>query len=569
MNRLVLAASLTSCLFATRAAAQFTDPRCANVASADFRAAELFNKNGAGAGVADGSLTEPVQFDLHAVRNAQGALTAVDIYFVQRLGVVKRYDGAAKKVAALGTIPNWGKVDNGLMGLALHPDFARNRWIYFWYSPNQLVGQNRKLRLTRITMKADYTLDMGSEKILIEILASKTDSYHSGGPMAFDRHGDLWITIGNNSPDLEPNTLNVLSTTDSTQSAEWGPSNTASMRGGIIRIHPDSTSKGYAIPKGNFGEYWADEFAKQGKAALADQYRNPAKVLPEVYVKGNRSNYSIALHPTKDWLAWGEVNYAGTNDEYNLVSRPSFVGFPYFHANNAPTGAHGKSAAAPVNNSPFNSGVNELPPAVPGLINNLINVAITGPIYVFDSTLDSEVKFPPHMSQTWITMSWSASQMHIHNLEAAQPGVQKTTRADNGLLSALKLRNPLQAKYGPEGALYVLNYDGSYSAINPGLTRVEYIGSCKVPVKTIRVAALPEADLEIVLAGGNLRIGGSGRHEFSVHGLDGRLLGTWSGEGRAAYSLPVLAGERGLRKGIYLLRVKTPEGSLVRNLSLL
>lgn len=553
MNRPFAAPALALLLWPSMAAAQFTDPRCAPVAAADFKATELFNKNGTlGALTADATLEEPVQFDLHPVKQ-NGQVTAIDIYFVQRLGGVKRYDGTAKKVSSLGSIPTLGKVDNGLMGLAVHPDFAGNRWIYFWYCPPQLVGQNRQLKLTRITVTPDYKLDMASEKVLIQILASKSDAYHSGGPMQFDREGNLWVTVGNNSPDLNLETMNVLSNTDSTQSAEWGPSNTASLRGGILRIRPDSSAKGYTVPKGNFGEHWAAEFAKQGKAALADQYRNPAKVLPEVYVKGNRSNYSLALHPRKLWLAWGEVNYSNQNDEFNLVTQPVFAGFPYFHANNAPTGSHGKSVSAPTNDSPFNSGVSELPPAVPGTINNLVNTAITGPLYAFDTSLQSDTKFPPQMGETWITFGWASGLLHIHNLDG-QGKVLKTTRADNGLLINLKLRKPLQAKYGPEGALYMLNYDGSYNSINPSVTRVDYVGACKVSVSA-RPSAVPDPAEGIALAGSRLLVSRPGHHAMTLMDANGRTRLSLRVSAGANYDLAAMRRDAGLEAGVYILRI--------------
>lgn len=552
-------------LAVSAAEAQFAYPGCADLKPADFRVTELFTKaGGAGVGIADAGLAEPVQMDLHAVRKGD-TLSHVDIYFVQRLGAVKHYDGAAKRIATLGTIANLGKVDNALMGLALHPDFSRNRWIYFWYSPNKLQGQNRLLRLSRITVTAENRLDLAGEKILMEILASKSDAYHSGGPMTFDAHGDLWVTVGNNSPDLDPATLNVLSVTDSTHSAEWGPSNTANLRGGIFRIHPDSSGKGYSVPKGNFGDYWAAKFESQGKAALAADYRNPAKVLPEVYVKGNRSNYSITVHPTKRWLGWGEVNYSGTNDEFNLVANPTFAGYPYFHADNAPTGAHGQNPATPRNTSPFNNGVQELPPAAPGTINSLVNVAIAGPLYVFDRSLASAVKFPPHLHLSWSTFSWVSSQMHIHTLDTVQLKVTRSQRVDNGLLAALKLRKPLQARYGPEGALYVLNYDGSYNTINPGVSRVDHIGACRLPVSA-REARAPELDYS--LSPTTFVIREAGVHGFTLYDLAGKARGSLEGNGAASYSLAELKRGWKLEKGVYIIRVGTAKGAVLGRLSL-
>src|SRR6185312_13563892 len=121
----------------------------------------------------------------------------------------------------------------------------------------------------------------------------------------------------------------------------------------------------------------------------------------EIYVKGERSNFSIAVHPTKRWLAWGTVNYNSSQDEFNITNHPIFSGFPYFMANNDKTCNHDKTVAAPTNNSKFNSGVTILPPAIPGTLNNLENVAIGGPIYSFDPSLDYDYKFPPQFDNHW------------------------------------------------------------------------------------------------------------------------------------------------------------------------
>lgn len=554
--------------------AQLTYPGCDALTSADFKTTELFNRAGDASAYKDGTLTEPTHMDVRAVLKSDGTLDHTDIIFTERLGNVKFYDGVTKTVKIMGKINTLGKSDNGLMGVVFHPDYAKNRWIYLWYSPTQLIGQNRQLRLTRITVKEDNTLDMASEKILINFKASKTDTWHSGGPMVFDAYGDLWGTVGNNSMDLDPNSMNVLSKTDSTNSAEWGPSNTASMRGGFWRIHPDSSEKGYSIPRGNFGEYWADEFEKQGKTALAAQYRDPLKVLPEVYVKGERSNFSIAVHPTKRWLAWGTVNYAGNNDEFNITNKPIFTGFPYFHANNAKTGTHDVTVETPKNTSPLNSGVVDLPPAVPGAINNLVNVAIGGPIYVFNSSLDSKDKFPPHFHNKWLIAGFKGGMWAVTlDTNAVKPVAGTPLKVDNGVLSSLRPRNFIQGMYGQDGALYILNYDGDYDrAFNPGVMRVAYTGACKVPV-TVAVAR-PEAYQKIWLSPASLKVAEKGRHEFNLFDLRGNRVFHASGGEGAEYRFKDLRAQGGAAagtalKGVYMVQVGTDQGRFVRSITLM
>lgn len=609
--------------------AQFTYPGCSNLAQTDFVATELFNKTGANSPLAtNAGLVEPVQFDVQGIYNTAGdSVLYTNIYLVERRGKVKFYDGLARRVDSIGYIPNWGNQsnnnsnDNGLMGIALDPGFNTNKWIYFWYTPtipgapatNATSNLNRRLRLSRITVNAQNRLDMASEKIMIDVLGSKTDQYHCGGPMTFDRNGDLWVTIGNNSNDLNGSGSqyagsNSASSTaaDSNNSGEWGSANTASIRGGVIRIHPDNNSTttrtdrsgtygpGYTLPAGNFGEYWAGQYDLQSNPTLAAQYRDPAKVLPEIYVKGTRSNYSVAVHPTKGWLAWGEVNYQTNSDEFNLISRPSFTGMPYFHANNqatpgTPSGGFpvGHNVATPINGSLMNSGVRNLPPATQSLIwyganatiNTLSNnVAIGGPIYNYERNLKSGIKFPPHLSNSWVLMtcygSPSNGNMWIAMLDSTSvnPALQGVPQ-QQGTAGVVRfgIRNPLQAKYGPDGALYILNYGstGAYgSGNNPGMIKIGYTGSCVLPPVAIS-SGQGGRRLNISMSSEGLVVREGGRHELGLYNSEGARLLVLDGSGETRYSFTRLAARYGLKKGVYVVRVKTANGQFTRKVSML
>jgi cytochrome c len=578
-SRIMGAISLLSALGLPTVQAQPTYPGCDNLASSQFRVTELFNRtNAPAANTTDPTITEPVQMDMHAVMNGN-ALSHVDVYFVERKGKVKHYDGLAKKVTEIGSIPVHGVDDNGLMGIALSPDFNTSRMVYFWYSPPISGNANRRLRLSRIQLKADKTLDMASQKILIDILASKTDQWHSGGPMQFDAHGDLWITIGNNSRDLDPNSFSQYSKTDSSSSAEWGSSNTASMRGGIIRIHPDNSTKGYSIPADNFGEYWAKQFESQGNTARATEYRNPQKVLPEVYVKGTRSNFSISVHPTKRWVAWGEVNYSTTNDEINIIDRPSFTGFPYFHGDNARIFGQQQmmgfeqTAATPRNTSPMNSGVTDLPPAKAANRTNLVNVVMGGPIYTFDPSLNSPTKFPPHFHNTWLTFNFQSTSSWMHTLDTVNIGLQTTTKIDAGIFVGVRVRNYVMSKYGPDGALYILNYSGgTYGApTNPGVMRVDYTGTCAREV----VAIDPETERRrasakgIAYQGGQFKVSSSGSHRFEITKVTGEVVYSRDGQSGDTYALNALRRDMLLPEGALIVRIRHAAGVYSQTVSAL
>lgn len=554
----------------------FTFPGCSNLAASEFTSTEL----AAGKG-----LQEPVAFDLQAVRNPAGdSVTQVNIFFAERMGKVKFFDGAAQTVTVAGTIPVLantalkccgGSDDNGLMGIAVDPKFSVNRWIYIWYSPAQTdAAINPRLRLSRFSITAQNAMDMASEKILIDILTSKGEHRHAGGPMTFDGHGDLWVTLGQSGNDINyPTSGSQWSATDSGLNQEWGPSNTASLRGGIFRIHPDDNATaqrkdktgtygpGYTVPAGNFGEYWAGQFETKGKTALAAQYRDPAKVLPEVYIKGNRSPHSIGVHPTRQWLTWGEVNPPNNADEINLFANPVFGGMPYFYGNNTVVSYPGtaKSAEAPTNTSPMNSGVAELPPAMPGSMvccTNVGNVAITGPFYAYDRSLKNRDKLPPHFDNHFFHLSFAENKLWVNTLDTVAVKVSRTDRLDNSLLD-IPLRSPLAARIGADGALYVLNYDGYYTVNRPAVERIRYAGSCFLPLVPIAVASRP-SDPKVRWSPQGLVV--EDKHEFSIHDPEGRRLYRAYGPGREVYSLPELRSRLRLPGGVAILRVRTETG---------
>ena len=298
-------------------------------------------------------------------------------------------------------------------------------------------------------------------------------------------------------------------------------------------------------------------------------------MLPEVYVKGERSNFSIAVHPTKRWLAWGTVNFETTNDEFNITDRPIFTGFPYFHANNAKTvSTHDKTVDAPKNTSPFNSGVTTLPPAVPGAINNLVNVAIGGPIYTFNTSLDSKDKFPPHFHNKWIVAGFKGGMWAVTlDTNAVKPVSGTPLRLDNGIFTGAKARNHVQSMYGQDGALYILNYDGDYDrAFNPGVMRVAYTGACKVPVSLVG-APLPEKYQKVWLSQTGLRVAEMGRHEFSLFDLRGNRVFHAAGNEGAEYRFKDLKPQGiaagAALKGVYMVKVGTQQGSFVRSITLM
>jgi glucose/arabinose dehydrogenase len=78
----------------------------------------------------------------------------------------------------------------GLLGVAFHPDYANNGWVFVNYSSESV--DNVIARFEK--MDGVDALDPASEKLLFTI--PQDDEYHNGGQLQFDDDGMLWIGNG-------------------------------------------------------------------------------------------------------------------------------------------------------------------------------------------------------------------------------------------------------------------------------------------------------------------------------------------------------------------------------------
>ena len=56
------------------------------------------------------------------------------LYFIQKMGTVKRFNGKTGTVDSLGEIPVDHSIgEYGLVGIGARNDFLKNPWLYFTY----------------------------------------------------------------------------------------------------------------------------------------------------------------------------------------------------------------------------------------------------------------------------------------------------------------------------------------------------------------------------------------------------------------------------------------------------
>jgi glucose/arabinose dehydrogenase len=88
--------------------------------------------------------------------------------------------------------------ERGLIGVALHPNFASNGWVYIYYTTNVAPIHNRIIRITANPATPDI-YSVGSETPIAELPALSTATNHNGGAMHFGSDGKLYVALGDNA----------------------------------------------------------------------------------------------------------------------------------------------------------------------------------------------------------------------------------------------------------------------------------------------------------------------------------------------------------------------------------
>ena len=93
--------------------------------------------------------------------------------------------------------------EGGLLGMALHPQFSENRWIYLYLTTN--IGNGLKNRVERYRFEGDR---LSEKTIIIDNIPGA--AYHDGGRIAFGPDGYLYITTGDAGSSNLAQDINLL-----------------------------------------------------------------------------------------------------------------------------------------------------------------------------------------------------------------------------------------------------------------------------------------------------------------------------------------------------------------------
>ena len=100
----------------------------------------------------------------------------------------------------------WVENEEGLLGLAFHPNFKSNQKFYVYYSQQD---PKRSVVSEFTVSKADKNkADMKSERILLEFPQPYWN--HNGGVMTFGKQGKLFISSGDGGKANDPHNLSLI-----------------------------------------------------------------------------------------------------------------------------------------------------------------------------------------------------------------------------------------------------------------------------------------------------------------------------------------------------------------------
>ena len=386
------------------------------------------------------------------------------------------------------------------MGIALDPNFDTNNQLYIAYTP--LPDTNNQTRISRFTVGANNVIAPSSEQFIFQWTAQRAQCCHSGGSLAFNEAGDLYISTGDNTNPFASDGFTPIDERPGREfwDAQRTSANSNNHNGKVLRIHPLPGATGapgigttYSIPTGNM-------FTP-----------GTANTLPEIYAMGFRNPFRITIDPNTGWVLLGNygpdagATVAGRGPqgsvEFEVVKEPGFYGWPYCVRNNVPYNdfnfANNQSGplfncAAPVNTSPNNTGITNLPAAIPATMwlgytetdprfpgLGTGGAPTGGPRYEFDAANDSPAKFPEYYDEHWFIGEWNNGWIRTATLNANGDGTGVFPSPFEDLFF-----RPHEMEFGPDGSLYVIDWGDGFNGnnANSGIYRIDYTAGARRPI---------------------------------------------------------------------------------------
>jgi len=398
------------------------------------------------------------------------------IFFHEIAGKVRLLDPKTKAITEVGKLEVTNAQENGLLGMALDPDFAKNGWIYLLHSPKDFDGQF----ISRFTVKDDK-LDMESRKDLLSYHEQRQECCHHGGTLRFGPDGNLYASTGDNTfPHGDSNGFAPIDERPDKmpRDAQKSSANTNDLRGKILRIRP-TPEGGYTIPKGNLFP------------------PGTPNTRPEIYAMGFRNPWRFHIDPKTGFVYVGDVGPDSGKDQedrgprgfdtISQVRKPANLGWPYargngtYHEYDFVEQKPGElfDRTKPINTSPNNTGLKELPPIQSPLIwypsakseefpmlGTGGRTACSGPVFHFDEKFKKTDGFPQQYDGALLFFDWQRPFINWAMLDKDSKMTKiepftasaQISQGDPDGSERFQIKRPVDSFFGPDGCLYIADY---------------------------------------------------------------------------------------------------------------
>ncbi len=279
-------------------------------------------------------------------------------FIVEQRGTIRILENGALHTGNfldIQSLTNFDGQEQGLLGLAFHPNYSTNHKFYVNYTLDQ--GDRETVIAEYQTMANDpNTADPNSERVLLVVNQPFTN--HNGGQLVFGPDGFLYIGLGDGGSGGDP---------------LGNGQNLSTFLGKMLRINVDppfATGKEYGIPSDN-------PFAGGGG-------------LPEIYAYGLRNPWRFSFEPVTNRLFVADV---GQNnwEEIDILQKGGNFGWNVMEGNHCypPTTSTCDmgNKILPITEYPHTDGVAVIGgfvykgSAIPSLANKYIFADLTGKIW--------------------------------------------------------------------------------------------------------------------------------------------------------------------------------------------
>jgi glucose/arabinose dehydrogenase len=197
-------------------------------------------------------------------------------------------NGEKKEVAGLP--PVYFRGQGGLLDVALHPDFSKNKIIYLTLGAN--TESDNKGGNTSLYCATLYGTELIDVKLLYKATPNTKKGQHFGSRIVFDKEGHIYFSIGDRG------------------NREANPQDITRDGGKIYRLNLDGS-----IPRDN------------PLIEKSDNWLSDTPLKTAIYSYGHRNPQGMVIHPVTGEI-WEHEHGPQGGDEINIIKKGDNYGWP-------------------------------------------------------------------------------------------------------------------------------------------------------------------------------------------------------------------------------------------------